>query len=471
MSASRRWLILIATSIVSFMATLDASIVNIALPYIARELKVPMSTVELVTSVYMIAICVLLIFWGKLSDSVGRIWLFQLGTILFALGSLFCGLSMTLPWLLTARLIQATGAAMTMATNFGIITAIFPMNQHGRALGVNGALLQLGNIAGPGIGGGVLAVLSWHWIFLINVPVALVAFLIGVLVFPRQRPSLAGAHMDWPGYGSYSVIILGFFITVFWAQTAGLSWVTLLPGMLAFVALVAFVQIERYASDPLIPFAIFKNPGFTIGILTAMIVYMLGYFNSVIMPFYLEETLGLSALTAGFCMMAIPAANVISAPIGGNLGDHFGAERVSFFALFLWCVPMGLFAAATPNWPMGWIVFGLAWSGLANGAFQNNPMMMDNVAPKFQGLAGSMAALGRNLGMTIGVALVTSLLYLNMSTQAGRYIHDYPHGHPQWFIYGMHRSYDFALLLLLLAVLLLGWLNLHRLHERKQPLS
>ncbi len=95
--------------------------------------------------------------------------------------------------------------------------------------------------------------------------------------------------MDWPGYGSYSVIILGFFITVFWAQTAGLSWVTLLPGMLAFVALVAFVQIERYASDPLIPFAIFKNPGFTIGILTAMIVYMLGYFNSVIMPFYLEK--------------------------------------------------------------------------------------------------------------------------------------------------------------------------------------
>lgn len=80
---------------------------------------------------------------------------------------------MTLPWLLTARLIQATGAAMTMATNFGIITAIFPMNQHGRALGVNSALLQLGNIAGPGIGGGVLAVLSWHWIFLINVPVAL----------------------------------------------------------------------------------------------------------------------------------------------------------------------------------------------------------------------------------------------------------------------------------------------------------
>ena len=149
MKQKSQWILLLATSMVSFMSTIDASIVNIAVPQLSHDLHVPMNEAEWVVSVYLVLICMLLIFFGKLSDQIGRIKLFQIGTLIFVIGSLGCGLSMNLPLMLGARVVQAIGASMTMATNFGIITQIFPRNRHGVALGVNSSFVQVGNIMGP----------------------------------------------------------------------------------------------------------------------------------------------------------------------------------------------------------------------------------------------------------------------------------------------------------------------------------
>ncbi|EFD88443.1 hypothetical protein AWRIB429_0863 [Oenococcus oeni AWRIB429] len=167
MKQQSQWILLISTSIVSFMSTLDASIVNIAVPKMSRDLNVPTNQAEWVVSVYLVLICVLLIFFGKLSDQIGRIPIFQVGTLIFIIGSLACGLSLNLPLLITARIVQAFGASMTMSTNFGIITQIFPSNKHGLALGVNSSFVQVGNLAGPGLGGLILAYFNWHYIFLL----------------------------------------------------------------------------------------------------------------------------------------------------------------------------------------------------------------------------------------------------------------------------------------------------------------
>lgn len=124
-----------STSIVSFMSTIDASIVNIAIPKMSRDLNVLNNQAEWIVSVYLVLICVLLLFFGKLSDQIGRVRIFQIGTLIFVLGSLFCGLSVNLPMILGSRVVQALGASMTMATNFSIITDIFPPSRHGLALG------------------------------------------------------------------------------------------------------------------------------------------------------------------------------------------------------------------------------------------------------------------------------------------------------------------------------------------------
>lgn len=148
-----RWWILVAVGLFTFMSTLDGTIVNIALPVISNDLHIPMSQSEWVVSLYLIVVCSFILFFGKLSDLHGKIKIFRLGAIFFIAGSLLSGLRINLVFLLAARALQAFGAAMTMATNNGIITEIFPSTERGKALGTIGSFVALGSIAGPGLGG------------------------------------------------------------------------------------------------------------------------------------------------------------------------------------------------------------------------------------------------------------------------------------------------------------------------------
>lgn len=457
MQRQNQWVLLMSTSIVSFMSTIDASIVNIAVPKMSRDLRVPNNQAEWIVSVYLVLICVLLIFFGKLSDQVGRIRIFQIGTIIFVLGSLACGLSVNLPTILASRALQALGASMTMSTNFGIITDIFPLSRHGLALGVNSSFVQVGNIAGPGVGGLILSFANWHYIFFVNVPIGIIAFFLGHHFFPRSKPVHGRPKIDVPGFLSYAGMILSFFVMIFLGQMIGFGhWKIIGLMSLTVIFLVIFILIERHQKEPLINLSIFHNLGFSFGILSAMLVYMCGYFNNVIMPFYLQDRLLLSSGIAGLILMAVPIVNIFSAPTGGAISDHIGAEKVSFFALFIFIVPEIIFILVTPQWSILWLVVGLALFGCANGAFQNNPMIMGNAAPEFQGIAGSIAALGRNLGMSMGLALATSLLYHGISLKAGQRMTTYPDMHPDWFVFGMHYAYAFSLGLILTAIILLG---------------
>ena len=147
------WLMLIATCLFTFMSTLDGSIVNIAMPVISQDLAINMNQAEWIVSLYIVVICMLLIFFGKISDTKGKIKVFRIGTVIFVIGSILCGISNSLTFLLVSRAVQAIGASMTMATNYGIITEYFPRDMRGKGLGILGSFVSLGSIAGPGIGG------------------------------------------------------------------------------------------------------------------------------------------------------------------------------------------------------------------------------------------------------------------------------------------------------------------------------
>jgi len=293
----------------------------------------------------------------------------------------------------------------------------------------------------------------------VNIPIGLIAFWFGRRHFPKATMTWDKVAIDWPGYATFSTMIIAFFVAIYWGQAVGFDHIGVVSLFAVAVILgVLFVLIEQRTKTPLIDLHIFQRRGFTIGIVTAMLVYMVGYFNNVMMPFYLQETLGLSAAVAGIILMAVPILNIVSAPTGGVIGDRIGAEQISFYALFIFLVPETIFILVQPQWSIVWLIVGLASYGLANGLFQNNPMIMGNAGAAYQGVAGSIAALARNLGMTIGLSLATSLLYFNISQQAGQRTTTYPHAHPQWFVNGMHFAYAFALGLIVLAIGLLGWL-------------
>ncbi|PIO82317.1 MFS transporter [Loigolactobacillus backii] len=458
MKKHTEWLLLFGTSLVSFMGTLDASVVNIAMPDIAATLHIPMNVVEWVASVYLVTICVLLLFWGKLSDQIGRVNIFQVGTLIFILGSAISGFSSSLIWLLIGRVIQAFGASMTMATNFGIITAIFPKNMQGRAFGLNSLVLQVGNVAGPGVGGIILSYLNWHWIFFINLPIGIAVFVLDWAIFKHETIVWTDISVDWQGFGLYAVMIILFFGMIFYAQVAGFTNpISLLLLAVAIGLLVSFIWTERHVADPIIQLKVFRKANFTIGLISAMLVYIVGYFSNVIMPFYLERTLSMAPKAAGLLLMGIPLANVIAAPIGGYLTDKYGAVLISFFALFIFVIPLVYFQLIQITWAVGLVFIVILFLGIGNGMFQNNPMIMASAPQAYQGVAGSLAALARNIGMTIGLSVATTSLYAGMSMKAGYKLTTYPIGHPAYFMAGMHFSYGLALGLILIAIALVGW--------------
>ncbi len=440
------------------MGTLDASVVNIAMPDIAATLHIPMNVVEWVASVYLVTICVLLLFWGKLSDQIGRVNIFQVGTLIFILGSAISGFSSSLIWLLIGRVVQAFGASMTMATNFGIITAIFPKNMQGRAFGLNSLVLQVGNVAGPGVGGIILSYLNWHWIFFINLPIGIAVFVLDWAIFKHETIVWTDISIDWQGFGFYAVMIILFFGMIFYAQVAGFTNpISLLLLAVAIGLLFGFIWTERHVADPIIQLKVFRKANFTIGLISAMLVYIVGYFSNVIMPFYLERTLSMAPKAAGLLLMGIPLANVIAAPIGGYLTDKYGAVLISFFALFIFVIPLVYFQLIQITWAVSLVFIVILFLGIGNGMFQNNPMIMASAPQAYQGVAGSLAALARNIGMTIGLSAATTSLYAGMSMKAGYKLTTYPVGHPAYFMAGMHFSYGLALGLILIAVILVGW--------------
>ena len=456
---SNMWLILIATCLFTFMSTLDGSIVNIAMPIMSKSLSIGMNEAEWIVSVYMITICCLLIFWGKISDTVGKIKIFKIGTIIFILGSLFCGISSNLEMLLISRIIQATGASMTMATNYGIITENFPPEMRGRSLGVLGSFVSLGSIAGPGIGGVIIQRYTWHYIFLINIPVGIFAFILGYFVFPKSKKKDTPLNLDYLGFILFDMFIISLFMGIFIGQVIGFTKLSII--ILFIIAVCSFVGIifrEKRAKNPLIDLTIFNNKSFSVGLTCAVLIFSSNLFMNTLLPFYLQDTLKLSSLMSGFILMCVPIAMVIVAPISGALSDKIGSEGLTFLGLFIVSISQLLFILIGLKTTISYLVVLTLLAGTGVALFQspNNSIIMSSVEHNHLGIAGSINSLARNIGMVTGLSLSTTILYSSMTQKAGYKVNGYIDGRDDLFLYGMHVAFLVSFILCFIAFIITG---------------
>ncbi|MFD1432549.1 MFS transporter [Lacticaseibacillus yichunensis] len=435
-----RWWIITAVGMFTIMSTLDASIVNIALPVMSRDLHIPMNQAEWVVSIYLIVICALLLLMGKLGDTIGKIRVFRIGTVLFTIGSLFAGFNHSFMLLLAARFVQALGASMTMATNNGIITEVFPFKERGKALGLIGSFVAVGSIAGPGLGGLILGALPWGYIFWINVPIGVATIIIGQVVLPKDIRQ-THARIDWLGFGSFFVTIVALFVGIFIGQVTGFAAPLVLALFaVAVVALGLFLVTERGVAEPLVSLSLFKNFEFSISLLAGFMIFITNFFFNVIAPFYLENARGLGATKAGYLLMVFPIVQVVVAPLAGSLSDKIGPYKITLVGLILILfnqLGYAVLGLSTP-WAVVALLIGLV--GLGNGVFQspNNTIVMSSVAPSELGIAGGLNALARNLGMVVGISTATTVLFSAMSAHAGKKVTTYVAGRPDLFIGGMH---------------------------------
>lgn len=443
---------LIALGIFSFMSTLDGSIVNIAMPIMSKALNMSSSQIEWVVSIYLITISSLLMFFGRLGDVVGRSRVFKIGTAVFILGSFLSGLNMGLAFLLFSRVIQATGAAMTMSNSFGITTSTFPASQRGRAMGVIGTFVALGSVAGPAFGGLILNYLPWNYIFWINVPIGLIAILIGLRSLPKQEPVQA-APIDWLGTGTFTLVIVSFFYGVLQAQVVGFTPIIWASFVVAILSFIAFVYVENHAKAPLLDLSIFKIADYSLGLIAALLVFINGFFFNVLIPYYLVNARGFSSGFSGILLSIIPLTMLVSGPVGGVLADRFGGPKIAALGLSIAVIAQFmtvLFGLDTSLWYFGGTAILI---GIGLGLFQspNNATVMSAVPTDRLGIAGSVNALARNLGMILGVSFSTTSLFGIMSAQAGQRVTTYPLHQNDLFISAMRLSFFISAILLVIA--------------------
>lgn len=438
-----RMIILFSVVLMTFMATLDGSIVNVALPNIAQKLSVNTEAIAWVVSSYLIVISGTILVFGRLGDMKGKTRIFQYGIILFTIGSLLCGLSNSFLLLIIARSLQGIGAAATMANNQGIITQVFPSNERGKALGISGTFVALGSMAGPPIGGFIIAHLSWKFIFLINVPIGIIVFILANRNLPKPQQA-RNEKLDGKGAALFAVSIVSLFTSLIMGEDYGYSNPAILVGLIgAVITFVIFILLERKTQDPLLQLSLFRNRLFSLSIFCAFISFVSISCSMIIQPFYLQNVLKYSPAVTGLIMVVYPLVMSVIAPISGHLSDKIGSEFLTFIGLV--ASSFGLFLMSTlnehSNIPV-MIIFIVIMS-LGNALFQspNTSLIMANAPRHMLGISGSVNALIRNLGMISGTTLSILILYSLMSAKIGYSVSTYISGRDDVFVYGMRGAY------------------------------
>ncbi|WP_020427762.1 MFS transporter, partial [Paenibacillus riograndensis] len=241
----------------------------------------------------------------------------------------------SLPLLIASRVIQAIGASMTMANSQGIVTDIFPATERGKALGLIGTFVSLGSIAGPSLGGIIVSTLGWEYIFWVNVPIGLIAIVLGWKVLPKDLIRVK-SKIDLPGSLLFAVFIVTLFAGMLLGQQVGYGDSRIISALAAAAAaFIVFLIVELRRSQPLLQLSLFKNPLFSLSILCAFLVFVANFCFNIIAPFYAQNMLNLSPFYAGFLLMLFPISMVIVAPLSGALSDKIGSEFLTFAGLIV----------------------------------------------------------------------------------------------------------------------------------------
>ncbi len=402
------WLGFSAVAVGTVMATLDGSIVNVALPTLRRDLHASYVGVEWIVAGYLLVISALLLSAGRLGDLLGHRRVYSGGLLLFTIGSGLCGASNGLGPLVAARAVQALGAAAMMAMGPAIVTAIFPPERRGRALGAITSVVAIGLTLGPTLGGFIVQHLSWRWIFLPNLPIGVAGALWAARVLPRTRPSHPPA-LDRRG-GLLLAVALGTGVGAIQASSEGGAR----PAALAIGALVAAVLLLRHvrrAPAPVVDPALFASRVFTAGLVAGLFSYAALFASTLLTPFFLAHVKGLSAAALGAMLTAIPLALSVASPAAGWLSDRFGPRLLCPIGMTVLASGLATLALAGPGDGLPSIAARLALCGIGMGLFQppNNSAVMGALPRERLGSGGGMLATARNVGMVAGIALSGAL--------------------------------------------------------------
>mgnify|MGYP001355732707 CR=1 FL=1 len=447
---SVRWA-LAGLSLSMLLSSLGTSIANVGLPTLAQVFTASFQDVQWIVLAYLLAITTLIVSAGRLGDITGRRRLLLAGILVFTAASVLCGLASTLWLLIAARAAQGLGAAIMLALTMAFVGETVPTAKTGSAMGLLGTMSAVGTALGPSLGGVLIAGLGWRALFLINVPLGVLAFHLAYRHLPIDRRS---PQVDRVGFDPVGTLLLVLALAAYTlAMTIGRGSfgplnVALLLGAVVGVGL--FVLAEARVASPVIRLTVFRDPALNAGLLMSTLVSTVMMATLVVGPFYLAFALGLEAALVGFVLSVGPLVAAVTGVPAGRAADRFGAQRLTTVGLagmasgcfMLAALPMALGA-------LGYIApIVVITAGYALFQTANNTAVMTDIRPDQRGVISGVLNLARNLGLVTGASAMGAVFALASATS------DITAARPDAVATGMRVTFAVGAILIACAVVI-----------------
>lgn len=397
-----------------FLAVLDGTICNVALPSIAAELQVSSSSSIWVVNAFQLVIMMTLLPFASLGELIGYKRVYGYGIVVFTLGSLFCALSPSLLWLVLSRAFQGVGASMIMSVNTSLIKLIYPRRHLGKGVGLNATMVALASVTGPTLAAGILSFASWPWLFAVNVPVGVVTYFMARKYLPDNPVKVLGRRFNWRE-AVLNAMTFGLLIGAVESYSHGGSPLLSLVGIgLCVVAGYVYVRVQKGERYPMLPFDLLRIPIFTMSVVTSILSFTAQMLAMVAMPFLLATTFGYDAVATGLLMTSWPLVIMFVAPLAGWLIGRVHPGILGGVGLVLMSIGCFNLSYIPLDATEADIVWRLMLCGMGFGFFQspNNHLLLTSAPPERAGSASGMLATARLMGQTTGAALVALLFHI-----------------------------------------------------------
>ncbi|MCI3207377.1 MFS transporter [Pandoraea capi] len=412
LSASARRIAVPSILLGTFLGNLDASIANVALPTIARDLVADPAATVWVVNAYQLIFAMAVLPLAALGEKLGYRRVFLFGVAGFTLASLGCALAPSLSWLVAARVVQGLCGACMSTIVPALLRMVFPQHMGGRAISLLALTVALSTAAGPSVAAAILSLGDWRWLFAINLPIGLVALAASARFLPRTPG--AERRIDVPGALLNAATLALIIIGLGHIGEAGHHGVAALQIVLGLIVAVVLVRHQRSRQAPLLPLDLLRVPVLALSSLTSVACYMAQTLAYVGMPFLLQHTFARGEAATGLLITPWPLVIVFVAPLAGRLSDRFDSTRMSALGLGVFAAGLALLAwlpAGASDWAIAWR---MVVCGIGFGFFQtpNNRIIMMGAPRERSGAASGLMTIARTVGMTLGAAVVALLFDL-----------------------------------------------------------
>jgi EmrB/QacA subfamily drug resistance transporter len=447
---SLRWA-LASLCLSMLMPSLDTSIANVGLPTLAQAFGASFQDVQWIVLAYLLAITTLIVGVGRLGDVIGRRRLLLAGICLFTLASLLCGLAPRLWLLIAARAAQGLGAAVTMASTVALASETVGKAQTGSAMGLLGTMSAIGTALGPSLGGILIAGFGWRVIFLVNLPLGILNFLLAWRHVPADpREPKTGR----PGFDAIGTLLLALTLGAYaLAMTIGRGRFGPLNLALLLATAIGtgvFLFAQARAASPLLRLAMFRDAKLSAGLAMSLLVSMVIMATLVVGPFYLSHALGLGAALVGLTMSTRPLVAALTGVPAGRIVDRFGAHRMTVIGLIGMAAGLSALAAMPGSFGVAGYTAPLVIVTASYALFQaaNNTTIMSDVRPDQRGVISGMLSLSRNLGLITGASVMGAVF------AAASAVVDITTVRPEAVASGMRITYAVAAVLIVVALVI-----------------